>query len=72
VTVDRRPRFARFSRRARTESRRRPRRLASEDRPVRLEVTPFEPAAADLLGEQAILDRVIDVFENLTVTFRSI
>src|SRR6185437_11206382 len=35
--------------------------------PVRLEVAPLEPGAADLLGEEAVLDGVVDVFEKLAV-----
>ena len=36
----------------------------SKGGPVRLEVAPLEAGAADLLGEEAILDRVVDVFEE--------
>src|SRR5207342_3525724 len=35
--------------------------------PVRLEVAALEGGAANLLGEEPIYDRVVDVFEELTV-----
>src|SRR6185436_15932594 len=39
----------------------------SEDGPIRFEVTALESGAADLLGEEAVLNRVVDVFEELSV-----
>ena len=38
--------------------------------PVRLEVAALEAGAADLLGEETVLDRVVDVFEELAVDLR--
>ena len=39
----------------------------SERLPISFKVRAFEAAALDLLGEQAVNDRMIDVFEKLAV-----